>query len=126
MKKSKDKAIEQMIDKVLEGETAGFMNADDPRYKYMMDFYDKYGHMPPTARRVHILPPEGALRPRGTLQKNSLSAEILQKLQDAHTTYTDPEFSDSLENDAVIGVLEQNLEEEVRAALQAYKEWATH
>lgn len=115
-----DKAIDALM-----GE-AEFMSADDPRYKQLMQFHKKYGHMPPQAKKVHMGSPDAALAPRGTLQKNSLSLYIYDKLRELHELWTDSQYSDSASDDEMVGILEKALESEVEQALRAYKEWVTH
>jgi len=121
----KDEDIEKAIDHMMLDEVE-FMSPGDPRYKQLMQFQKKYGHMPPTARRVHLGSPGSTLAPRGAMKKNSLSEYIYQKLVAAHEHWTSPDYSDSVDDATMIGELEKQLEQEVEAALRAYKEWATH
>lgn len=80
----------------------------------------KRADIPPGAKRVHLYPVQDVLKPRGSLQKESLSLDLSQKLRDAFDSWTSSEYGDSLSPEKVTSILRKNLSSEVEAAWEAF------
>lgn len=68
--------------------------------------------LPEGAVRVHLYNFKNVLRPRGTLQKESLSEYICERLQNLFEDWTDKKYGDSKEPEEVLKQLKENLIEE--------------
>lgn len=80
--------------------------------------------VPAGAKRVHLYPAQDVLRPRGSMQKESLSADLTQRLRSAFESWTDPAYGDALSPEKAMSVLEQNFKAECDAAWQAFVDQA--
>lgn len=80
--------------------------------------------VPAGAKRVHMYPAQDVLRPRGSMQKESLSADLAQRLRSAFENWTDQSYGDSLSPEKALSVLEQNFKAECDAAWQAFVDQA--
>lgn len=76
--------------------------------------------IPEGAVRVHLYNFSNILRPRGTLQKESLSLNIYEKLTSSFKEWTDKDHGDSRLPEEVIEKLKQNLKEEVDNAFDKF------
>jgi hypothetical protein len=72
--------------------------------------------VPADAVRVHMYNARDMLRPRGTMQKESLGAYVKDRLDGAFETWTNPNYGDSIEPGLALCVLHQNMMEEINAA----------
>lgn len=71
-------------------------------------------------QKVHLGSIRDALAPRGTMEKNSLSKRVYDILQSKLEYWTDPEYSDSLDEDEAVLALVEQAEREVAAAISAF------
>lgn len=97
---------------------------NDPKVRAAIDYFKKHGEPPPGAQKVHISPPQNVLRPRGSLEKESLSMHILDRLKVNFEHWTDLKYGDSLTPAKAISILKKNLAEEVEAAWGAFMDTA--
>jgi len=72
--------------------------------------------------QVHLYDFRNILMPRGTMQKESLSLYISEKLQSAFDSWTDPKYGDSLPKDVVLQKMYKNLLTQV---IDAWDEFIT-
>ena len=68
------------------------------------------------AEQVHFGYVEYILKPRGSLEKESLSSYILERLEGNYEFWTDPKYADNPELKTLIFILKKNLLDEVDAA----------
>lgn len=98
---------------------------DDPKYAHIQHFSDKFGHLPPQFRSLHLYRYQNVLRPRGSsLSKESLSSTIYDRLKGAFESWTDPKYGDNPDVHELMDTLERNLHEEVQAAWDEF--WGEH
>lgn len=64
------------------------------------------------AKQIHLSTLERILRPRGTLQKESLGLTIFEKLLNNYLYWTDPKYADLPEVPELLLQLRKNLDEE--------------
>lgn len=76
--------------------------------------------LPPGAVQVHLGSIETHYKPRGSLQKNSLSEELLERLMSDQQFWTDPKYGDSLEPTAAAEKLVEGLRAEVEIAIETF------
>ena len=76
--------------------------------------------VPTGARRCHMYNARDMLRPRGTMQKESLGAYVRDRLHDTFESWTDPKYGDRVEPGLTLCVLHQNMMEEVNAAFNQF------
>lgn len=76
--------------------------------------------VPPGAVQVHMGKIETAYNPRGSLKKNSLSADLLERLQSDLEFWTDPKYGDSLEEEEAAEKLVAGLRAEVEIAIAEF------
>lgn len=83
---------------------------------------DGQGHeqVPKQSRWIHSYPAERMLAPRGSMEKESLSLELAQRLQRTWATWTDDKYSDSLSAEVAAMHLMTNLAHEVNAAIEDF------
>lgn len=81
---------------------------------------EKLDKLPEGAKQIHFGIMDNAFRPRGTLQKNSLSSYLYEKLVGEFKYWTDPKYEDRKEAKEVIEQLKKNLCEEVNAAFDKF------
>lgn len=68
------------------------------------------------AKQVHLTNVKSVLRPRGSLQKESLSIYLLERLETNYEYWTDPKYSDNPPTNLLLKLLEKNLQGEVSIA----------
>lgn len=77
--------------------------------------------IPPGMVQVHFGSPETTWKPRGSLQKNSLSADLLERLRSKLESWTDPKYGDSREKAEAAAILVEGLREETEAAISEFQ-----
>jgi len=78
--------------------------------------------LPPGAVQVHFGSIETTWKPRGSLEKNSLSLDLLNRLRSKLDCWTSEEYGDSLEWEDAAAKLVESLREEVEAAIEEFVE----
>jgi len=68
------------------------------------------------AKKVHLGSPRSALKPRGSLKKESIGLTILERLISVFQHWSGPSYSDNPDIGALIYHLKNNLDLEVAAA----------
>ncbi len=66
--------------------------------------------------KLHPYPFERVLRPRGSMEKESLGEVICERLRSCWEVWTDETYDDLPDQDELLARLEQNLMSEVRNA----------
>lgn len=74
------------------------------------------------AKQIHLYIANNMLRPRGTMEKESLGLYILDKLNAYYESWTNPKYSDNPSKQEVIEILNNNLMTEVRNAWDEFIE----
>lgn len=74
-------------------------------------------------KKVHMISINRAMRPRGSLAKNSLSEYIFQLLKGNVSSWTDDAYDDSVPTDQAVEIFEQIVQEEVDLALEAFRKY---
>lgn len=74
------------------------------------------------AKRQHLYDIRNILRPRGPMQKESLSLEIYRVLRDTFEYWSRPEYGDSVTAEKLVPLLKHNLEQEVAVAWKRFSE----
>lgn len=78
--------------------------------------------MPADAQRVHLYNFDNVLRPRsGRLEKESLSAAVLEHLRSAFNSWTDPRYGDSVTPAMALDKIVENAHEELEYALRRFR-----
>lgn len=72
--------------------------------------------IPSGAIQIHLYNVNNILRPRGTLQKESISLSILEKLRYCYESWSDLKYGDVPTKHELLKVLKRNLNEEVENA----------
>jgi len=74
-----------------------------------------------TVELVHAFSsPNDVLKPRGSMQKNSIGEYMFQKLVDSWESWTDPKYSDNPPVDMLMEILCTNFRGECTAALEKF------
>lgn len=68
------------------------------------------------AKQVHLIGCERTLKPRGSLQKESIGLVILERLISNYQHWSNPKYSDNPDIGALLYHLKNNLDSEVSAA----------
>ena len=76
--------------------------------------------LPKGAVRVHLGSIETTWKPRGSLEKNSLSLELLERLESLQHSWTDGDYGDSLEDHEAAEKLADGLRAEVEVAVEEF------
>ena len=76
--------------------------------------------LPRGAVRVHFGSIERAWKPRGSLEKNSLSADLLERLELNQQFWTDEGYGDSLEDHEAAEKLVDGVRAEVEIAVEEF------
>jgi hypothetical protein len=103
------------------GENDDAFNADD--HQEQIDWSKvkvTKGGIPAGAKRVHLYPVQNVLRPRGPLQKESVSGDLLEKLKSTFESWSDSSYGDIPPTEKLISVMKQNLDDEVKRAWEAF------
>ena len=73
-------------------------------------------------KRTHLYDIRNILRPRGPMQKESLSLEIYDYLKEAFEYWSNLKYSDSVTAEKLLPLLKRNLEQEVAIAWKRFSE----
>lgn len=76
--------------------------------------------IPEGAVQVHIYKPEGMLKPRGSMIKESIGLDICEKLISYYESWTDSKHGDNPTQVEVISILKKNLDDEMAAAWKTF------
>jgi hypothetical protein len=73
-------------------------------------------------KRMHLYDIRNILRPRGSMQKESLSLKLYEYLREAFAYWSDPKYGDSVTAEKLVPLLKHNLEQEVTIAWKRFSE----
>lgn len=76
--------------------------------------------LPPGAQRIHMGNIESTFCPRGTLEKESMSEYLLERLESLLDYWTRPEYADSLPRPEAVSALVKGLRDEVDVAIAEF------
>jgi len=76
--------------------------------------------IPEGAVQAHMYKPEGMLKPRGSMIKESIGLKICEELISYYESWTDPKYGDNPGQAKVIEILKKNLDDEVAAAWKTF------
>lgn len=77
--------------------------------------------IPKGAIKIHLYPFKNVLRPRGSMQKESIGLVIYERLTSAFEDWSDPEYGDNPRPSELLERLKRNLIEEVDAAWKKFE-----
>lgn len=66
--------------------------------------------------KVHLYDVSDVLKPRGSMEKESLGAYLLEKLNDYYESWTNKEYGDNPTEEELLALLKTNLNSEVESA----------
>lgn len=75
---------------------------------------------PEGAVKVHLYDYHNVLRPRGSMEKESLSLSLYERLVSAFEHWTDPNYGDNPKKEELVEGLKDNLREEVETAWRQF------
>lgn len=79
--------------------------------------------IPKEAQLVHLYNVENILRPRGSMEKESLSQHIYEKLMWLFPHWSNPKYADSITDEReLLHLIQKNLHEEVEIAVETFLE----
>ena len=76
------------------------------------------------SKRVHLVGCDRALKPRGSLKKESIGLIILERLLSNFEHWTNPKYSDKPDIGVLLSYLKSNLDSEVQAAWNEFLKMA--
>jgi hypothetical protein len=76
--------------------------------------------VPEGAVKVHLYDYHNVLRPRGSMEKESLSLSLYESLVSAFEHWTDPDYGDNPKKEELVEGLKDNLREEVETAWRQF------
>jgi len=76
--------------------------------------------IPEGAVRIHFGRIETAFCPRGSLEKESLSLSLLERLRDSLEHWTDPKYGDSYSKEEAVRLLLDGFKDEVSIAVKEF------
>lgn len=76
--------------------------------------------IPEGAKQIHMYKPEGMLKPRGSMIKESIGLKICEELITYYKSWTNSKYGDNPKETEVIELLKKNLDEEVAAAWKTF------
>lgn len=76
--------------------------------------------IPEGAVQVHMYKPEGILKPRGSMIKESIGLKICEELISYYESWADSKYGDNPAQAKVIEILKKNLDNEVAAAWKTF------
>ena len=80
----------------------------------------KIKSIPKGAIKIHLYVLKNLLRPRGTMEKESLGLIIYERITATFESWSDPEYGDNPEPSLLIKQLKKNLMAEVDAAWERF------
>ena len=72
--------------------------------------------IPEGAVQIHLYDVQNVLRPRGHMLKESIGVYLLERLQSAYESWTDPKYGDNPSEVELMEILHRNMMEEVNGA----------
>ena len=76
----------------------------------------KIDKIPEGAQRIHLYNFDNLLRPRGTMQKESIGLSLYEKFMSTYEYWTDPKYGDRKPPEEVVQKIRQNVMEELEQA----------
>ena len=76
--------------------------------------------IPEGAVRVHLYNFRNVLMPRGSMEKESIGAYILERLINTFETWTDDQFGDNPQIPVLMNYMQHNLREEMEQAWERF------
>ena len=76
--------------------------------------------IPEGAVQLHLYEFRNVLRPRGHMEKESISEYILDKLLGAYESWTDPKYGDNPDEATLLKLLQTNMKEEMDGAFREF------
>lgn len=73
-------------------------------------------------KQVHLFSSDNLLMPRGSMEKESIGLDILERLTSSYEHWTDPQYADNPEKAEVLEILYRNLMNETCSAWEAFVE----
>ncbi len=73
-----------------------------------------------TTVEIHLYMLSNVLRPRGHMKKESIGVTILERLEGAYESWTDPKYGDTPDESALLEIMKQNLQQEVEGAWEEF------
>ena len=77
-------------------------------------------NIPEGAVQVHLYKPEGMLKPRASMIKESLGLKICEELISYYKSWTDSKYGDNPSQAEVLSILKKNLDDEVAASWKTF------
>ncbi len=74
------------------------------------------------AKEVHLFGPDNLLMPRGSMEKESIGLDILDRLTSSYEHWTNPKYADNPEKAEILEILYRNLMNETCNAWEAFVE----
>lgn len=71
-------------------------------------------------KQLHLYRPEGMLKPRGAMLKESIGMKICEELISYYESWTNEKYADNPEQKEVIAILKKNLDDEVAASWKTF------
>lgn len=81
---------------------------------------EKIPGIPTDAKQMHLYRIHNALRPRGSMRKQSLSLQVYEKLVDLFQTWTDQKYGDSLPQNEAAEIILKNLSQQIDIARRQF------
>ena len=72
------------------------------------------------AKEVHLFGPDNLLMPRGSMEKDSIGLDILDRLSSSYEHWTYPKYADNPEKAEILEILYRNLMNETCNAWEAF------
>ena len=76
--------------------------------------------IPKSAVQVHMYNPEGMLKPRGSMIKESIGLKICEELISYYKSWTNSKYGDNPIQTEVLEILKKNLDDEIAAAWKTF------
>ena len=81
----------------------------------------KKNSIPTGAIRIHLYPCGNVLKPRGSMEKESLGLAIYERLTSTFENWSNPDYGDNPRPDELLKQLKKNLFSEVDAAWKKFE-----
>jgi len=76
--------------------------------------------IPKGAVQVHMYDFSDVFRPRGHMKKESVGQYLLEKLESAYESWTNPKYGDNPDSTELLNTLHENLKEEMEGAWKKF------